>query len=174
MSYNETDKIKDRDWLTLTEEEDIVAWGHPSLYTFLPQILVGAFLAIGAIVAPLYLGIEFTQTVIIVVLGVFLVGIATMFWEVIQYTNKFYVLTTEKVKRKQHWIARDTTSIQFENVENVETNQSVTERVLGFGDVRIASAATGGQEVRLENASKPYQYAELINDGSQDGVIDEV
>lgn len=66
------------------------------------------------------------------------------------FTN--YVLTSERIIVRLGMIARSGVEIPLENITNVLFSQSVTERVLGYGDVKVESA---GREGRTELGDIP-------------------
>ena len=67
------------------------------------------------------------------------------------FTN--YVLTSERIIVRIGMVARSGVEIPLENITNVLFSQSVTERLLGYGDVKVESA---GREGRTELGDIPH------------------
>lgn len=64
---------------------------------------------------------------------------------IVRWRFTLYVLTTERIIRREGLVSRASTEIPLENINNVLFTQSVMERLLGFGDVLIESAGSQGQ-----------------------------
>jgi len=67
------------------------------------------------------------------------------------FTN--YVLTSERIIVRIGMVARSGVEIPLENITNVLFSQSITERLLGYGDVKVESA---GREGRTELSDIPH------------------
>ncbi|MTV27150.1 PH domain-containing protein [Nitriliruptoraceae bacterium ZYF776] len=142
----------------LTEDEEIVREFRPHWRVLLPALgwamLAAALGGIG--VAALDGTARTVSVVAAVVLWVLLAGRSLLdYW----FTN--YVLTTERIIVRTGMIARSGTEIPLENINNVLFNQTVLERLLGFGDVLLESAGAQGQS-RLEDIPDPELFQSQV------------
>lgn len=77
------------------------------------------------------------------------------------YFARQYVLTSRRLIVRDGILRRSGTEIPLEQINTVSFSQSLTERLLGFGDVVIESASTGGQS-RLDNIPDPQGFQSEI------------
>jgi len=76
-----------------------------------------------------------------------------------QYT---YTITNKRVSSRVGIIAKHVNEVDIEHIRSVTTSQGVLARVLGYGNVIIGTAGTGGVEVIISNVANPEQIKELI------------
>ena len=135
----------------LTDDEEIVREFRPHWRVLLPA-LGWAMLA-----AALDGTAQTVAVAAAVLLWLLLAGRSVLdYW----FTN--YVLTTERIIVRSGMIARSGTKIPLENINNVLFNQSVIERLLGYGDVLIESAGSKGQS-RLDDIPKPELFQSQVH-----------
>lgn len=72
-----------------------------------------------------------------------------------------YTLKPEKIEIEQGFFSRTTQNLALRHINNVAVYQSLTERLLGIGDVLIDSAGTA-DKIALKNIRNPRQHANLI------------
>ena len=151
--------IRNAQWLTLSRDEEILWWGHPSLVPHIPVIAASLLAAVVGI-ASMFMFYDMVgyKGLIFVPLG--LVGAAIDYIKII---TTFYVVTSDKVVCKKGVIRRDTIEMRYENIEHVNARQTILERIIGFGDIDLATAGTGENEATLDNVRQPRQVTQTIN-----------
>lgn len=76
-----------------------------------------------------------------------------------QYT---YTITNKRVSARVGIIAKHINEIDIEHIRSVTTKQGILARILGYGNVMIGTAGTGGIEIIIKNIANPEQIKELI------------
>ena len=71
-------------------------------------------------------------------------------------------LTSRRLITKRGFIRRHTEEISFNRVEEVNLKQTILQRILGSGDIRITG--TGAGEILLKNIDDPLQVQKKINE----------
>ena len=71
-------------------------------------------------------------------------------------------LTNRRLITKRGFIRRHTEEISFNRVEEVNLKQTILQRILGSGDIRITG--TGAGEILLKNIDDPLQVQKKINE----------
>ena len=101
----------------------------------------------------------------LVFLGWLLVGIYLF---VSMYVEKWMTeraLTNRRLVIKRGLIRRQTEEISFNRIEEVNLNQSILQRILGSGDIRVTG--TGSGEVIMKNIDTPLSVQKKINEVRQ-------
>ena len=73
-----------------------------------------------------------------------------------------YTLTDSKIEIDYGLIARTTRNIPLAKIQDVTASASITQRMLGFGDVVVDNASELGGTTILHNINNPRHYADLI------------
>jgi hypothetical protein len=74
-------------------------------------------------------------------------------------------LTNRRLVIKRGLIGRQTEEISFNRIEEVNLNQSMLQRILGSGDIRVTG--TGSGEVVMKNIDAPLSVQKKINEVRQ-------
>lgn len=136
-------------WLSLDAEEELL-WGDtPHRLSLVLAVAVGL---------PLCL---------------ILIGIPIVVSSYLHHTNTNYVITSAAVYKKTGILSRSVKRIEFDKVQNTSYQQSFIGSRFGYGTVDIATAGTGGVEVRFRNVASPREVQTLINERSADEAQDE-
>lgn len=80
---------------------------------------------------------------ILVTLGIALIGIAIAAYMMIAKWTTEIVVTNERFVYKRGWIARRTQEVNLNKIEEVNLNQSILGRVLGYGRLRVQGTGVG-------------------------------
>lgn len=150
--------IKNSEWLPLSSDESIIAWGHPSLYTHLPSVVLGALLSLVGIILPFVTELGLIPLVIVPV------GIAIFGLEYIKYVSVVYVFTDKRVFRKRGIIRNYTSDTEYVDVKTVRTTHGIIERLLNFGDIHISTSGADGGDLNLHNVPEAHKAYEYINE----------
>jgi len=101
----------------------------------------------------------------LVFLGWLLIGI---FLFVSMYVEKWTTeraLTNKRLVIKRGLVRRRTEEISFNRIEEVNLNQSILQRILGSGDIRVTG--TGSGEIIMKNIDDPLGIQKKINEVRQ-------
>ena len=149
------------DWVTLTEGEEVLWQGHPSLRLITPSVVVGLVLALGGVV----LTVVLTEPTVrwLPLLGVPL-GIAVVAWAYVSLVSTRYVLTSEEVYRKRGIFDQSVAQIRLDRVQNTTFSQSPTERLFSYGDITIYTAGSDTMDITLENVPSPQEVNQRLTE----------
>jgi hypothetical protein len=73
-----------------------------------------------------------------------------------------YTITTERVRLKEGLLGRDLEDIELVRIQDIDFNQSLTERIFNVGDVVIRSHDSSHPQVTLNNVSRPAEVHEIL------------
>ena len=75
-----------------------------------------------------------------------------------------FVITDSRVRRSVGILSRDDSSVNLRDIRNVQLQQGVIQRLLGYGDVSFSTAGTGDVEIRFAKVSRPRRVKQLVED----------
>lgn len=157
------------DWVTLTEGEEVVWRGRPTIQAYLGEILPGVvFLVVGIAVATVastggeIAGVELGTVglaigVILVAFGALGILRGLLAWWAITY-----LVTSEEVYKKRGLVSRTVTNVRLDQIQNTTFKQTVLGRVLSFGSVHIDTAGTGQTEIVFERVPNPQAVVGVL------------
>jgi membrane protein YdbS with pleckstrin-like domain len=119
--------------------------------------VLGAFLLVGIV------SVFFATTVSVaasVILGMLLLLIPLYFH--IKKKLVRYTLTDTTIEIDRGLISRTTQNIPLRRIQDVTVSATVTQRMLGLGDVIIDNASEEGGKIVLDDIDSPKKYAELM------------
>lgn len=167
MLRDTRERLKDADWLHLTDEEEIRWVGRPSQYTIVGSLAVAVVLVVaGAVLAGVVFsfaeGRELPNWVgfaplVLTLYGVIRGAKTYVFWD-----RHLYVITDEAVYVKYGVVSRDITQVPIERVQNSSFDQSMLQRLLSFGDVHVFTAGSSTEDLTLENVPDPEEVSETL------------
>jgi uncharacterized membrane protein YdbT with pleckstrin-like domain len=73
-----------------------------------------------------------------------------------------YLIADGNIESSRGIIAREISSIQVEDVRNINVRQSILQRLLGYGDVEFSSAASAEAEVVFDDVANPIWVKEKV------------
>jgi uncharacterized membrane protein YdbT with pleckstrin-like domain len=126
--------------MDLSPDERIIFQGHPSWRAILGFYLKGVVIAIVLGVIAKLIGASSFE-VFLVVLVVIAVTVLVGF---LKRWATTYTITTRRLNIKRGIISREIQETRLERVQNVNTSQSVYQRLMRIGDVDFDTAASGG------------------------------
>ncbi len=143
----------------LTDDETIVAEFHPHWRVLLLPIM-WVILTVGAVLVALqYQDPEWLVPAVALLSLVFLLGFGVPPFIQRQFT--LYVLTSERIVVRTGVLTRNSREIPLESISNVVFNQSVFERMLGYGDVLLESSGETST-IRLEDVPDPEAFQSQV------------
>lgn len=157
------------DWMHLSEDEEVKWTGRPSQYTIAPAIVGGLLLsfvgiiiwaalrpAIGAGDLPAWVG---WLPLLLLVGGFVVAGLVYLNW-----LRLLYVITDEEVYVKHGLVSRDVTQVRLDRIQNTTFEQSVRQRLLGYGAVRLYTAGTDIEDITFEDVPNPGRVSRLVTE----------
>ena len=148
------------EWVTLTDSEEIVWSGSPSLYPIASSLVVGVLLIVGGVLLRVLLPADFPfrrAAYLLVPLGMGLILVAYA-----RHSSTHYVVTSNEVYKKTGLLSRNVTTLRLDRIQNTSFSQSLVQRVLSYGDVHIDTAGSGGTEITFESVSDPQDVSNLL------------
>ena len=138
--------------------EELVFEGHPSWravlrFYVIGLLLVGVAVAIGALVSGTGVAILGGGVVLAIVV---LAGL-------VKRASTLYVITTERLHIRRGLLAKKTQETRIERVQNVNTEQSLFERVLQVGTVDFDTAGTDDSEFRFVGVADPAEVVRAVD-----------
>jgi uncharacterized membrane protein YdbT with pleckstrin-like domain len=73
-----------------------------------------------------------------------------------------YSLTDATIEIDRGLIARTTQNVPLRRIQDVTVSASLSQRLLGYGDITIDNASEDGGKVVLDDVDSPKKYADLI------------
>jgi uncharacterized membrane protein YdbT with pleckstrin-like domain len=73
-----------------------------------------------------------------------------------------YTLTDSKIEIDEGFIFQNTRNIPLRSIQDVSVSSTITQRMLGFGNLVIDNASEDGGKVVLKNINTPKQYADIL------------
>jgi uncharacterized membrane protein YdbT with pleckstrin-like domain len=138
--------------------EEIVFDGHPSWRSTLGFYLAG-ILAVAAVVAIALLvqGAGLAVLAGVVALGVLLLaGLA-------KRASTRYVITSQRLHIRRGLLARHVQQTSIDRVQNVNTSQSLLERVVQVGTVDFDTAGSDDSEFRFVGVADPAEVVARVD-----------
>jgi Bacterial PH domain/Short C-terminal domain len=80
---------------------------------------------------------------------------------VTRWATSHFVVTSDRVMRRSGWIAKEAMEISLENLSDVRFHQSISERLIGAGDLMMESAGRSGQEL-FHDVRNPERVQKVI------------
>jgi uncharacterized membrane protein YdbT with pleckstrin-like domain len=137
--------------------EYALALFRPSLWYYSGGFIVGGVLiALGG--RFLYIKLEPIQT------GFALIGagVLAIIVTIIRAKTVSWSLTSDRLIEKRGLVASRRREMELADIRSVEVSKRVAQRMIGLGDVTIASAASADYAIRLNDIYDPDNAAETI------------
>ena len=138
--------------------EQVVFEGHPSWRAILGFYVAGIVVAV---VIGIAVGVLAGPTPgVVVVLGalaaVFVVGL-------VKRIDTRYVVTTQRLRIRRGILSRHIQQTRLDRVQNVNTSQTLLERLLGVGTVDFDTAGTDDSEFAFHGIADPDEVVEAVD-----------
>ena len=136
--------------MDLHQGEQIIFQGRPSWRSIMAFHLGGLVLAVAvgvAVAVAKSTGLGVAAGVVVLLLAI-LVGF-------LRRLGTHYVLTDERLHIRRGLISKDVQETRLDRVQNVNTHQSIIERMLQIGTVDFDTSASGGYDFRFAGVAQP-------------------
>jgi uncharacterized membrane protein YdbT with pleckstrin-like domain len=148
--------------------EDVVFEGHPSwraLLAFYLTGIVGA--ALVAVIVALAANVPAGVLAGIVLIGLLLiVGF-------VRRMSTTYMVSTQRLYIRRGILAKREQQTRIERVQNVNTDQSLVERILRVGTVDFDTAGSGDGDFRFLGLSSPSRVVAAVDRAQRDASLGE-
>jgi uncharacterized membrane protein YdbT with pleckstrin-like domain len=152
--------------MDLEPGERLIFEGHPSWRSILGFYLKGlVVVAIGAAIAYFAADTGLSVTVGLVLLAIVLVA---------GYVKRLfttYTITDHRLHIRRGIIARAEQQTLINRVQNVNTHQSVLQRMLMFGDVNFDTAAGDDFDFQFAGVAKPHDVVDAVHRAQRDADV---
>ncbi len=144
--------------------EEIIFEGHPSWRAMLAFYVQGllAIVVVGAIVAGIKAlgdGVDWGLVALVVVAG----GALLIVVGLIRRIATVYTITNQRLRIKRGLLSKRIQQTRIDRVQNVNTDQSVLERVLRVGTVDFDTAGTDDSDFTFAGVSSPSRVVEAVD-----------
>jgi uncharacterized membrane protein YdbT with pleckstrin-like domain len=130
--------------------EEVLYDGHPSWRSTLGFYILGF---LGAVAAGVLAGVLVDTGVgVIVVVAALLVVLAA---GLVRRVGTHYIVTTQRLRIRRGILSRHVQQTQLERVQNVNTRQSLLERILRVGTVDFDTAGTEDSDFTFHGIASP-------------------
>lgn len=137
--------------------EYALAQFRPSLWYYANGFLIGGvFIAVGG--RMLYVKVQPIQAGFAII-GL---GVLTFIVTMIRARTVSWSLTSDRLIEKRGLIASRRREMELADIRSAEVSKRVFQRMIGLGDVTIASAASADYAIRLNDIYDPDNAAETI------------
>ena len=142
--------------MDLHQGERIIFEGHPSWRATLAFYLKALLIAAAVVVV---LGLATDISFVLWALA----GLAlVVFVGFVKRMTTVYTITNQRLRIKRGFIARNVQQTRIDRVQNVNTDQSVIERILQVGTVDFDTAGTDDSEFKFAGVSQPEQVVAAV------------
>jgi uncharacterized membrane protein YdbT with pleckstrin-like domain len=151
--------------LQLASGEHAVFEGHPSwraTLAFYIKGVLGALILIAAFAGISALFGDGADTATLVIVGIVLVVLVIVGGYVWRMATT-YTITNRRLHIKRGIVARRTQEARLERVQNVNTSQSVLERLLQVGTVDFDTAGTDDHGFRFDGVADPTGVVQAVD-----------
>ena len=73
-----------------------------------------------------------------------------------------YTLTDSKIEIDEGFIFQNSRNIPLRSIQDVSVSSTITQRMLGFGNLVIDNASEDGGKIVLKNINSPKKYADIL------------
>jgi len=128
---------------------------RPSIFQYTPSFLMAFFVFIGA-----YFGLRFQ----VLLVGFFFVLLVVWVWASIHRLFHVYEIEGDRIVCRVGILDRVSTSIEFDKIQNVRTEQNIFQTVFNIGNVLIDTSGGDGYEAVLLGVDNPLEVAQRIHE----------
>ncbi len=138
--------------------EEIVFEGHPSWRALLVFYVSGLLVAAVALV----IGVLASGWGLGILLGAVVFGVLVVVGFVKRMATR-YVLTTERLHIRRGLLSKRTQETRVQRVQNVNTDQTLFQRVMRVGTVDFDTAGTDDSEFRFIGVANPAEVVRAVD-----------
>jgi uncharacterized membrane protein YdbT with pleckstrin-like domain len=129
----------------------------PSWWHFFREITLAVGLVCGGLFILIATQVDFRIGLGLIAAAVLMLTLATLHRH---YTN--WSLTSDRLIERRGLLASHRREMELADVRSIEVDRSFSQRLLGIGNVMIASAASADFMIRLWDVPNPERVAEML------------
>jgi uncharacterized membrane protein YdbT with pleckstrin-like domain len=153
--------------------EHVIFEGHPSWRAILGFYVKGILIAavaggIAALVTLIGGGVEAAVVGAVVGIALVLMVVAGL----LKRMSTVYTITNQRLNIRRGIISRKVQETRLERVQNVNTEQSVLERILQVGTVDFDTAGTSDSEFAFVGVSQPEKVMAAVDEAQREHAAD--
>ncbi len=146
------------------DTEELLREMHPSMFRQHPFAFVGLWLAVlGGTVGSLVALLSLNMPILAVAAGVAATaagGFLVYWWVFAQATT--LTISTRRTELRYGIIRKQTSDVQHDDVRNMQVDQSLFERLMGVGTLKISSSGQDDLEIVAVGFRNPQGIADLV------------
>ena len=146
--------------------EQVVFQGHPSWRALLSFYIGGVAGAVAIAVVVALIASAFAGIVAIVVLVAAVLGFGLF-----KRTATSYLVTTQRLYIRRGMLSRRVQQTRIDRVQNVNTEQSLRERILRVGTVDFDTAGTDDSEFRFVGIANPGEVVNAVDRAQREAAV---
>lgn len=144
----------------LQDGEEIVTRRHPTQRVSVVKIAIGLPLLVATVYLFYFTKVPYVYPTVTFVLGLFTFSTGLYTYWTNTLTN--YYVTNNRVIREYRFISLARHELPLSKVRGVQERKSVTESLVGLGNVRVASGGGHSLEIRMRNMEESESFADEI------------
>ena len=144
--------------------ETLIFEGHPSWRSTLEYYIKGLAVALiaGGVAAAATAIDDTIDWPLVIVVALIVESVALLIGFVRRWTT-VYTITNQRLRIKRGLIARRVQQTDIDRVQNVNTAQSVLDRILQVGSVEFDTAGTDDSEFRFDGVEDPDEVVQAVD-----------
>jgi uncharacterized membrane protein YdbT with pleckstrin-like domain len=146
--------------------EHVIFEGHPSWRSILGFYLTGLLVAALAGLITLLIDSGLVPVVVIAVLVLLIIA------GLLKRIATTYTITNQRLRIRRGIIARKMQQTRLDRVQNVNTEQSVLERILQVGTVNFDTAGTTDSDFSFRGVSQPEKVMAAVDEAQREYAAD--
>ena len=146
--------------------EEVVFEGHPSWRALLSFYIGGV---VAAVVVAVIVGL-ITGVGVAIVVGAVLVGLVLLYGFVKRMSTT-YLVTTQRLYIRRGILSKRMQQTRIDRVQNVNTDQSLRDRILRVGTVDFDTAGTDDSEFRFVGIASPATVVAAVDRAQREAAI---
>ena len=150
--------IENASWISLADDENVLAWTHPSIFPHVPSLLIGIALIVAGLLGPFVISGQYKLVPLIGIPA----GILVFILEYVKYITKFYIFTDRRAITKYGLISHSVRKIRYENIDKKQKNFPLIGRILGYGQLKLVTATPDNSDINMFYLPEMKEAAELI------------
>lgn len=158
--------IKNASWISLADDENVMAWTHPSIFPYVASFVVGIVIILAGLFGPFVVPQQYTYYP----LALLPFGIIIFLMEYVKYITKFYIFTDRRVITKRGLISHSVRKVRYENIDKKNKEFPLIGRILGYGRLKLVTATPDTSDIDMTHLPEMKEAATLIanNRGNDD------
>jgi uncharacterized membrane protein YdbT with pleckstrin-like domain len=150
----------------LADHEELVLDLRPHWIALMLPVVVTVLVVVASIVLFLFFDPPAVVNWVAITAGL-LILVAFPVRALLAWLTSHFVVTTDRVIHRSGWLAKRSMEIPLERINDVRFEQSVFERVVGVGDLRIESGGEYGQN-HFSDIRRPEELQKLVYEMSEE------